>query len=264
MADIPDFVKNSVSWNPWHGCHRVSEGCRNCYMFLGDESRGVGDSDTVRRSKTQFDLPLKKDRKGSFQLKNRLVLTSMTSDFFIEEADEWRDEAWSIIRRRKDCTFVILTKRPHRIGACLPPDWGDGYPNVRLSVSVENQSAWDERIPLLCDVPALKHDVFIAPMIGPISTDALLDGYKVDCIYLGGEYCPNARPCDYEWVLGVRESCIRHGVTFHWRNCGTNFIKGGTVYTDLPIKAQGSICCSADIDHIVDDVMPKSRQTTLF
>ena len=117
--DIPDFVRNSVSWNPWHGCHRVSDGCLNCYMFVGDKSRGVNDSDIVRRSKTQFDLPLRKDRKGKYLLRDRLILTSMTSDFFIEEADAWRDEAWSIIRKRKDCTFIILTKRPHRIPDCL-------------------------------------------------------------------------------------------------------------------------------------------------
>ncbi len=88
--DVPDFVRNSVSWNPWHGCHRVSDGCQNCYMFVGDASRGVQGSNIVRRSKTQFDLPLQKDRRGKYVLNDRLILTTMTSDFFIEEADEWR------------------------------------------------------------------------------------------------------------------------------------------------------------------------------
>ena len=262
--DIPDFVRNSVSWNPWHGCHRVSDGCLNCYMFAGDKSRGIEGSDIVRRSRTQFDLPLRKDRKGKYLLHDRLILTSMTSDFFIEEADAWRDEAWSIIRKRKDCTFIILTKRPHRIPDCLPSDWGEGYPNVRLSVSVENQYTWDERIPLLCAVPARKYDVFMAPMIGPILTDDLLDQYPISCIYLGGEYGPNSRPCDYDWVLEVRESCIVHDVTFHWRNCGQVLIKGGQVFEDLSLEDQGRICCSAHLDHIVDDIMPKFKQTTLM
>lgn len=264
MTDIPDFVRNSVSWNPWHGCHKVSDGCLNCYMFLGDKGRGVEGSNIVRRSKTQFDLPLKKDRKGKYLLKDRLILTSMTSDFFIEEADQWRNEAWDIIRKRKDCTFIILTKRPERILDNLPSDWGNGYENVRLSVSVENQYTWEERIPILCSIPALKHDVFMAPMIGPIQTDDLLDQYHIDCIYLGGEYCDNARPCNYDWVLEVRESCMCHDVTFHWRNCGTNLIKGDQLYEGLSIEMQGRICCSAHLDYIVDDIMPKFKQTTLF
>lgn len=264
MVDIPEFVRNSVSWNPWHGCHRVSEGCQNCYMFLGDGSRGVGDSNVVRRSRTQFDLPLRKDRRGRYILRDRLILTSMTSDFFIEEADQWRADAWSIIRKRGDCTFVILTKRPERIEQCLPPDWGMGYPNVRLSVSAENQRTWDERVPRLCRIPAAKHDVFMAPMIGPISTDDVLDEFCVDAIYLGGEYCENARPCDFDWVLEVRESCICHNVTFYWRNCGSNLIKGGRLYSNLPLDVQGSICCSAALDHIVDSVCPRYTQTSLY
>ena len=264
MDYIPDFVRNSVSWNPWHGCHRVSEGCLNCYMFVGDACRGVEGSDVVRRSKTQFDLPLRKDRKGLYVIRDRLIHTSMTSDFFIEEADPWRDEAWDIIRRRGDCMFVILTKRPQRIADCLPPDWGDGYPNVRLSVSVENQRAWDERVPILCSVPAVRHDVFMAPMIGPIDADPMLGRFRVDGIYLGGEYGPNSRPCDHAWVLKVRQACIDHGVTFHWRNCGERFVKDGHMLEGLSLEEQGRICVSAKLDHIVDDVLPRSKQTTLF
>lgn len=48
----------------------------------------------------------------------------MSSDFFLEEADQWRDEAWDYIRRRPDVTFSLLTKRAHRIKECLPSNWG--------------------------------------------------------------------------------------------------------------------------------------------
>ena len=267
MSDpiVPEFIERSVCWNPWHGCRKVSEGCRNCYMFAGDAGRGVGGSNEIRRSKTQFDLPLRRDRRGLYSIRNQLVLTSMTSDFFIEEADEWRDEAWSIIRRRSDCTFIILTKRPRRISDCLPSDWGAGYRNVRLSVSVEDQASWDARVPVLKDVPALKRDVFVAPMIGPIDTDSELISGGVDCIYLGGEICHGARVCDFEWVISVRDSCVRNGVSFYWRNCGTNLLKDGQLLTDLSLPAQGAICANARLDHVVDDVIPKaSVQRTLF
>jgi len=265
MSDIPEFVVNSVPWNPWHGCHRVSEGCARCYMFEGDRARGVDGSGIVRKSKTQFDLPLKKDRRGFYILRNRLVLTSLTSDFFIEEADEWRDEAWKMMHTRSDCVFVVLTTRPERMVDCLPDDWGSGYPNVRLSVSVENQRTWDERIPILFSVPACRHDVFLAPMIGPVDADPLMSEHHIDGLYLGGEICKGARVCDYSWVLAVREACVRHGTTFHWRNSGTNLMKDGHLYQDLDMRAQGAICYSAGLDYVVDRVMPRTvRQSTLF
>ena len=261
---VSDITRHSVTWNPWHGCHRVSEGCRNCFMFAGDGRRGIPDSDTVRRSRTQFDLPLRKDRSGRYTYRDSVIGTCMTSDFFIEEADPWRDEAWGIMRRRRDCTFVIPTKRPHRIPDCLPSDWGDGYPNVRLAVSTENQRAWDERVPLLCSVPAAKHDVFMAPMIGPIDADEILGRYHVDCIFLGGEYGPGSRVCDHGWVMDVRSSCISHGVSFHWRNSGENLIMDGDLMTGLTLRQQDSICDAAGLDYMMDDVFPKQRQTKLF
>ena len=23
-------------WNPWHGCHKISPGCKNCYVYRQD------------------------------------------------------------------------------------------------------------------------------------------------------------------------------------------------------------------------------------
>lgn len=46
----------------------------------------------------------------------------MTSDFFLEEADKWRDEICNIIKIRSDVKFFLLTKRANRIESCLPSD----------------------------------------------------------------------------------------------------------------------------------------------
>ena len=51
--------------------------------------------------------------------------TIFISDFFIEEADEWREDAWLMIKRRSDLHFYMVTKRPERIAQCLPEDWGE-------------------------------------------------------------------------------------------------------------------------------------------
>src|SRR3989304_5402627 len=101
----------------------------------------------------------------------RKVFTCSISDFFIEEADTWRDEAWEIIRRTPHLTYQILTKRPERILDCLPDDWlaFDAFENVWLGTSCENQRFVDERIAELLAVPASVHFLSCEPLLGPIN-----------------------------------------------------------------------------------------------
>lgn len=259
----PEYLERTMSWNPWHGCHRVSEGCRNCYMFIGDNARGIFDSNVVKRSKMNFDLPLKKGKNGLYVVRDRLVLTSMTSDFFIEEADEWRPEAWDIIRKRKDISFLILTKRPERIEQCLPEDWGDGWDNVRLSVSVENQEMWDKRVNEMISVPAKHYDVFVAPMIGEIDISALPDK-TVECLYVGGEYLGKPRPCRLEWIMKLREECLKKEISMFWRHCGETLIANGVVMHFDDIEKQVEYCMRKNLDVKFTDPMPKSMQMKLY
>ncbi|MBR0375321.1 MAG: DUF5131 family protein, partial [Firmicutes bacterium] len=80
-------------WNPWHGCHKISPGCAHCYVYRRDESVGL-DSSLVHKT-SAFSLPLQVKRDGSYKLPPRsLVWTCFTSDFLVEEADPWREEAW--------------------------------------------------------------------------------------------------------------------------------------------------------------------------
>ena len=105
-------------WNPWHGCHKCSPGCLNCYVFFLDKQRDKNSS-IVTRSKSGFSLPLKKDRNGKFKIEDgKEIATCFTSDFFLEEADAWRDEAWEIIRTRNKLNFLICTKRIERFEKC--------------------------------------------------------------------------------------------------------------------------------------------------
>ena len=52
----------STTWNLWHGCTKVSAGCRKCYVYRRDAEFGK-DSSIVTKTKA-FDLPIRKDRKG--------------------------------------------------------------------------------------------------------------------------------------------------------------------------------------------------------
>lgn len=94
-------------------------------MFAFDKQRGVN-SNMVFKTK-DYRLPISKDRCGQYKLKGEEVINvCLTSDFFIEEADEWRNDVWKMIKWRSDLNFALFTKRVERIKQSFPDDWGDG------------------------------------------------------------------------------------------------------------------------------------------
>ena len=217
-------------WNPWHGCIKYSEGCRNCYVYRIDEMAGR-DSDRISRN-ANFDLPIKKTRDGSYKIKSgETVYTCLSSDFFLEEADIWRREAWQIISARPDVNFVIITKRILRFYEQLPEDWGNGYDNVTVACTCENQKRADERLPFFLDLP-IKHKIIICePLLERIDLASYLDG-RIEQVVVGGESGDfnRARPCDFDWILGIRDACIMSETSFRFKQTGSNFIKNGKMY----------------------------------
>ena len=215
-------------WNPWHGCKKISEGCQHCYMYFLDSKRGM-DGRKVFRTQSGFTYPLKRDRDGRLKIKSgELIRVCMSSDFFLDEADVWRDEAWQIIKARSDVKFFLLTKRPERVRECLPKDWGDGWDNVIVGCTVENQKRADERLRIFAKLPIKHKNIICQPMISAIDLENYLDG--VELVVAGGESDRYARPMYYDWVLSLREQCIRQNVPFEFRQCGTHFIKDGKQY----------------------------------
>ena len=98
----------SISWNPWHGCCKISEGCRNFYVYRQD-SRHDKDSREVRQT-AMVDRPIRRSRDGRFKVPaGEIVYTCFTSDFLLEEADDWRAEAWEMMRIRHDLRFMFFT-----------------------------------------------------------------------------------------------------------------------------------------------------------
>lgn len=227
-----------IIWNPWHGCHRISEGCEHCYMYFLDGKRGI-DTSLVTRT-ANFNLPIKRDRKGNFKLKSGMhIYVCLSTDFFVEEADEWRPQIWKMIRERPDIAFRILTKRAHRIKECLPDDWGEGYPNVMLSVTCENQKRADERLPILLSIPARHKGFMAAPFIGGIDVRKYLSSGQIEEVLCGGENYDGARVCRYEWVKSLSDQCIANEVTFNFIETGTVFEKDGKTYY-IPSKRKQS------------------------
>lgn len=215
-------------WNPWRGCHRYSEGCKFCYIHKGDAKRGV---DTNRIVKTDaFYAPIVRKKNGEYRMKpGSLVYLCFSTDFLLPDADDWRGECWDMIRERSDCRFLFLTKRIERFMDCVPSDWDEGWEHVTVGCTVENQRRADERLAIFSQLPIKHKNIICQPMISPIDLENYLDG--VELVVLGGESDRYARPMCYDWVLSVREQCIRQNVSFEFRQCGTHFIKDGREYT---------------------------------
>lgn len=213
-------------WNPWRGCKRCSEGCKFCYIHKGDAKRNVNTNDIVKTK--DFDKPLQRFKNGNYKIKSGMVYVCFSTDFLIEEADQWRDECWKMIRERDDLTFLFLTKRIDRFLKCVPDDWGDGYENVVVGCTVENQKNADYKLSIFRDLP-IKHKCITAqPLLEDIDIEQYLD--DIELVVVGGESDYNARPFDYDWALHIRQQCIRKKVDFEFRQCGTHFIKDGKQY----------------------------------
>lgn len=142
-------------WNPWRGCKKCSDGCLHCYIHKGDYKRGINTNDIIRTK--DFGKPIEKLKNGSYKMKSGMVYLCFATDFLIEEADEWRDECWKMIRERQDCTFLFLTKRIDRFLHCVPKDWEDGYDNVVICCTIENQRNADYKLPIFQKLPIKYH-----------------------------------------------------------------------------------------------------------
>lgn len=223
MAERTGIEWADATWNPWWGCHKVSTGCKNCYMFR-DMKRFGKDPDVVRKTSTaNFRSPLKWAKTGAVRERGR-IFTCSYSDWFIEEADDFRPEAWLIIKMTPQFDYLILTKRPERIKDHLPPDWGEGYPNVWLGVSAENQTTFSARFPLLLQVPAAIRWVSAEPLLGPLTIPI----WSIDWIVGGGESDKlNPRPSEMEWFRHLAEQCRLLNIPyFHKQHGGSKKIDG--------------------------------------
>lgn len=227
--------KTNIQWtdatvNFWTGCKKVSAGCKYCYMYRDKERYGKDPSEVVLVSDKTIMGTL---RKLTIPSK---IFTCSWSDFFIEEADRWRDKAWKIIKDHPQHQWQILTKRPERIRQCLPDDWGDGYENVWLGVTVENQLSANDRIWQLIDAPAKVKFISVEPLLEEVDLwlDKCLTGNlledKIDWVIVGGESGNDAgkylyRPCKVEWMELIVQQCDSANIPVFVKQMGTHLAK---------------------------------------
>lgn len=278
MAQTTGISWTDATWNVAVWCDKVSEGCEFCYM-MRDVERYKKNYTEVTKTKTVFTAPLKwKAQKAALQKKwnagtisvkeieklmalNSIskVFTSSLTDVFHPQIDSFRSEVYDIIKQCPEFQFQVLTKRIERVKETLPPDWGNGYPNVWLMTTCENQDRWDERIPILQSIPAQIRGVSIEPILTGINILPLLKRAEngkplIDWIILGGESGNDTGKWRYrksrlEWYEDIVLQATEAGIPVFVKQLGTHLAK------KLSLKDRHG----ADIDEF-----PKSLQVREF
>jgi protein gp37 len=195
------------TWNPLRGCSRISPGCVNCYAeviaarFSGPGQPFEGFADRKKAGskwtgKVEL-VPAALDEPLGWRKPARVFVNSM-SDLFHEALPiEAIARVFAVMYLAPQHTFQVLTKRADRmrhvlthpkfyemvLAAAGPLRRADPallsiaisdptkfpHSNVWLGVSVENQAAAEERIPLLLDTPAAIRFLSCEPLLGRLN-----------------------------------------------------------------------------------------------
>lgn len=236
MSSNTKIQWTDATWNIARGCNKVDEDCKFCYMYRQSLNKTRYDPAQVIKTKSVFDLPKKLNMSHSNVWPGRpLIFTSSLTDFFHQDIDSYRHEAWSIIRDHPQYIFQILTKRPERIAECLPADWGEGYENVWFGVSVGSNTSSHR----LAEIIALTAKAFVKlkkifvslePLHGALSPNSLSVLQYFDWVIVGGESGNDTgkyryRPCDLQWILDIVSTCKTAGVPVFVKQLGTYLAK---------------------------------------
>lgn len=234
MAENTEISWCDSTFNPVVGCTKVSAACDFCYAEswakrTGQSSLWNGErrvtSDANWRKVVKWNEHADEFR-ATHGRRRRVFCASLADVFDNQWQAEWRTSLWFLIEQCPGLDFLLLTKRPQNIQKMLPDDWGDGWPNVWLGATVENQEEANRRIPHLLNVPAKIKFLSCEPLLGPIRF-ADVPGFSPVSLSLrnwwvigGGESGPKARPPMIGWARSLRDQCAIAGVPFHWKQWG--------------------------------------------
>lgn len=204
------------TFNPWWGCTKVSPGCDNCYAeaLAHRYKHDVWGFGKPRRAMSQahWRTPFEWNERARKAGRIDKVFCASMADVFDNEAPEhFRDALWHVIRGTPHLAWLLLTKRVGNIPKMLPGDWGAGWANVWLGISVVNDIEAHRDIIKLTNIPARIRFLSIEPMLGPIYRD---NWRGLDWIIVGGESGPKARMMNPDWARSIRDQCEAQGVAF--------------------------------------------------
>jgi protein gp37 len=259
MAENSGISWTDNTFNPWIGCTKVSPACDFCYAETWDEKAGGArwgpKAVRTRTGVKNWNRVRRWNRLAKENGAKTIVFCASLADVFDNHATidpAWRADLWSLIRETPNLAWMLLTKRPQNISRFLPDDWGDGYANVALGASAENQVETDRRVPALMSVPAAGRFLSMEPLLGPVLIPKdVLGKERIDYLIAGGESGAGARRSDPDWFRSVRDQAILAGVGFHFKQWGEygengdrvgvdaagNMLEGKTFQDRLPLAA---------------------------
>lgn len=238
------------TFNTHWGCSKVSPGCDNCYaetlakrllphLSLWDVA---GDRRTFGMD--HWREPLRWNKKAANDLnagellnarRPRVFCNSM-SDVFDNHPDiaAVRERLWGLIRATPHLDWLILTKRIGNAKTMLPWDWGSGYKNVWLGISVVNHEEAVRDIHKLVSTPAWIHFLSCEPLLGPIDASF----YGIDWVIVGGESGSKSRPMEWQWARGIVRRCQTRGIPVFMKQGSQADSPGFKVFTSFPPDLQ--------------------------
>lgn len=214
MPTTTQIEWTDATWNPVTGCTKITRGCDLCYAErFSERFRGV----PGHSFEHGFDLLLRPERLTqplTWRQPKRIFVNSMSDLFHDEVPLDFIQRVFDVMGRADWHRFQILTKRSDRLLALHNQlDWPD---NVWMGVSVENEK-YQFRIDHLRQIGARVKFLSLEPLLGPLPS---LDLTGIDWVIVGGESGPGARPMSAEWVLDIRQQCLRAGVPFFFKQWG--------------------------------------------
>jgi protein gp37 len=145
----------------------------------------------------------------------RMVFVNSMSDLFHRDVPiDFIQRVFAVMNTAIWHQFQVLTKRSERLlelDRLL--DWSF---NIWMGVSVERND-YTYRIDHLRSTHASLKFLSLEPLLGPLPK---LNLQGIHWVILGGESGPGARPLREEWVIDVRDQCLRAGVPFFFKQWG--------------------------------------------
>jgi protein gp37 len=182
------------TFNPWVGCTKISPACDHCYAEGWAKRTGQPEMWHGKRRRTtpaNWREPLKWNAAAQKAGERARAFCASLADVFDNQVpEEWRSDLWSRISATKHLDWLLLTKRPQNIAKMLPETWGNGWPNVWLGTTVENQDEADRRIPHLLAVPAAVRFLSCEPLLGAVDLSGFHIGWS-ECDECGYCHDPN-------------------------------------------------------------------------
>lgn len=232
MGELSKIEWTDNTFNPWWGCVKVSEACRNCYAETFDKRvHGVGNEHWGPMAPRRFfgdkhwAEPRKWDARAEHTGVRERVFCASMADVFEDRDDlvEHRERLWDLIAETPNLDWLLLTKRPENFDAMVP--WHEererfpAWDNVWLGVTAETQDDYNRRVEILCDTPATLRFVSMEPLLEQVIIRGFGDTLP-DWFIVGGESGPGARPMHPDWARSVRDQCIELGAAFHFKQWG--------------------------------------------